>query len=87
MTRRKARTVPLVLAALVGVSRVYLWAHHPLDVMAGAAFGTTGGPAALEMARRAATRRLRQATTGRDPSGAVTTFSDLTVNEGHERRA
>jgi undecaprenyl-diphosphatase len=45
----------LVLAALVGLSRVYVGAHFVVDVLAGAALGTLGGALTLgALARRGA---------------------------------
>ncbi|MFB6294715.1 MAG: phosphatase PAP2 family protein [Candidatus Nanohaloarchaea archaeon] len=44
LSRRYGRTAPLyVLAAFVGVSRVYLGLHYPSDVAAGAVLGTAAG--------------------------------------------
>lgn len=53
----RLRTALLFVAALVGLSRVYLMAHYPLDVMAGAALGLAGGAIALSAARRAGCNR------------------------------
>jgi undecaprenyl-diphosphatase len=36
---RRWRPVAILVAALVGVARIYLGAHAPLDVVAGAAIG------------------------------------------------
>lgn len=51
----RARTVLLIYAVLICVSRVVLTAHHPTDVLAGAVMGAAG---ALLVARIFALRRL-----------------------------
>jgi undecaprenyl-diphosphatase len=45
------RAVPLVLAAVVGLARMYVGAHYPLDVLGGAAWGGAVGLAISEAAR------------------------------------
>jgi undecaprenyl-diphosphatase len=51
----RARTVLLIYAALICVSRVVVTAHHPTDVLGGAVMGAVG---ALLVARYFALRRL-----------------------------
>jgi len=51
----RARTVLLIYAVLMGVSRVVIAAHHPTDVLAGALFGIAG---AVLVRRWFAARRL-----------------------------
>ncbi len=43
VSRRRAWAVGLVLAAAVGFSRIYVGAHYPLDVLAGALLGAACG--------------------------------------------
>ena len=51
--RNKAWGIPaLVLAALVGVSRLYLYVHYPSDVLCGAALGLLCGFVAVWMAKQ-----------------------------------
>ena len=49
---RRGRIALLVAAALVGLSRVYVGAHFPLDVLAGALIGVTGGAFGILLWRR-----------------------------------
>ena len=44
---KKAHTLSLAFACLMGVSRMYLYVHYPTDVLAGAFFGTLCGLLAL----------------------------------------
>lgn len=44
---RKAHTLSLAFACLMGISRLYLYVHYPTDVLGGAFFGTLCGMAAL----------------------------------------
>jgi undecaprenyl-diphosphatase len=64
----RARGPLLGLAALIGLSRVYLGVHFPSDVLAGALLGSGIGAAAAWLLRRAE-RRLRTGR-GQTPSGA-----------------
>ena len=48
--RRSIGTAFLVLAALIGFSRMYLFVHYPTDVIAGAALGIFFGVAAWRIA-------------------------------------
>jgi undecaprenyl-diphosphatase len=57
----KLRWPALMLAATVGVARVYLGVHYPLDVLAGAALGSIIGLAVALLVRRAL--RLRRPAT------------------------
>jgi undecaprenyl-diphosphatase len=54
------------LAALVGLSRLYVGVHFPLDVLAGAALGTAVATALLLLARTL--RRSRQPQTPAQPT-------------------
>lgn len=47
------RLLPIVLAVLVGVARIYVGVHFPLDVVGGAALGTAIGILAVGVARAA----------------------------------
>ena len=40
MSNRRLGIFALILAALIGFSRIYLYVHYPSDVLAGAALGT-----------------------------------------------
>ena len=55
-----------VLAALVGLSRLYVGVHFPLDVLAGAALGAAVATALLLLARTL--RRSRQPQTPAQPT-------------------
>jgi undecaprenyl-diphosphatase len=44
---KKAHTLSLTFACLMGFSRMYLYVHYPTDVLAGAFFGTLCGLLAL----------------------------------------
>ena len=53
---RKAHTLALVFACLMGISRMYLYVHYPTDVLAGAVVGTLCGLAALSLWKKIAER-------------------------------
>jgi undecaprenyl-diphosphatase len=53
----RLRAPALALAALIGLSRLYLGVHYPLDVLAGAALGLAVAWAAVAAARAIAQRR------------------------------
>jgi len=57
----------LVLAAVIGFSRIYVGVHYPLDVIGGAALGVAVATALLLLAR--ALRRSRSQRTPRLPTG------------------
>ncbi|PTQ80654.1 undecaprenyl-diphosphatase [Trichococcus patagoniensis] len=44
---KKSGTAALVLASLIGFSRMYLYVHYPSDVLAGALFGLAAAAAAF----------------------------------------
>ncbi|MBQ8184777.1 MAG: phosphatase PAP2 family protein [Lachnospiraceae bacterium] len=50
-TSKKAGIPALVLAALIGLSRIYVGVHYPTDVLAGAALGIAAGFAATCLVR------------------------------------
>ncbi len=62
---RRAGTVALVFAALVGLSRMYLFVHWPTDVVVGALVGIASGYVAVPLTGRAAARW------GRGPTGGA----------------
>lgn len=53
LPRRRMRVTGLVMAALMGASRLYVGVHFPSDVLAGALVGTFCGLLAWTLARRA----------------------------------
>ena len=55
------RFVLYALAAAVGLSRVYVGAHYPVDVLYGALLGYSAGYAAARLLRPALMRRQRDA--------------------------
>lgn len=55
----KLRFLALILAVLIGFSRLYLYVHYPTDVLAGAALGTLLGWTGCALIRLAA-RRVRR---------------------------
>lgn len=61
------RPWPVVLAALIALSRVYLGVHFPSDVLAGALLGTAIGLGVAALARRAVAggAQARRASTAR----------------------
>jgi membrane-associated phospholipid phosphatase len=64
----RSRTVLWIYAALIGVSRVVIYAHHPSDVLAGAVIGGVG---ALLVRQYFAARGLAFGVT---PQGAIVAF-------------
>lgn len=50
---RKAHTLALAFASVMGISRLYLYVHYPTDVLAGAFLGTVCGLAALLVWKKA----------------------------------
>ncbi|MBQ8180051.1 MAG: phosphatase PAP2 family protein [Candidatus Methanomethylophilaceae archaeon] len=62
---RRAGAVALAFAALVGVSRMYLFVHWPTDVVVGALVGIVSGYVAALLTERAAARW------GRGPPGGA----------------
>jgi undecaprenyl-diphosphatase len=62
----------LVLAGLVGLSRIYLGVHYVFDVLAGAALGTAVGLVIVWAIRRLAAARSRS---GTSPQAAGTSFA------------
>lgn len=48
---RRARALPIVLAALIALSRAYVGVHYPLDLIGGAGLGTSIGLVCVVSAR------------------------------------
>lgn len=49
--RARGRVPALVLASVIGVSRLYLYVHYPTDVLAGAALGVLTGALGVWLVR------------------------------------
>jgi undecaprenyl-diphosphatase len=64
----KLRWAALSVAATVGIARVYLGVHYPLDVLAGAALGSAIGVAVALLVRRALRLRASCAAPSLSPS-------------------
>ena len=54
--KQKIGAAALILAALIGFSRLYLYLHYPSDVLAGAAIGLVLGYTAEEVIRKTGKR-------------------------------
>lgn len=53
---QRGRTAALILAAVIGLSRIYLYVHYPSDVICGAALGLLCGFLGVFFARKGAER-------------------------------
>jgi undecaprenyl-diphosphatase len=65
----RLRVPALILAALVGISRVYLGVHFWVDVLAGAVLGTAVGAGLALAVRAAMTRYAARRSSGSDAAG------------------
>jgi undecaprenyl-diphosphatase len=65
-----ARAVPLTVAPVVGLARIYVGAHLPLDVLGGAALGWALHRT-LDSLVQARSRRSAPATPGEDPASDI----------------
>lgn len=54
--RQRGRWAAMVLAALIGLSRIYLYVHYPSDVVCGAVLGLLCGAVGVFFARKGAER-------------------------------